>query len=308
MKTTTIITAIIAIILAVIAPIAYLRSNENANATLDETVTNAGGEVTGKDETLLPSDDDADSADNADNFGGEQDADAGNNGNAETAVGSDLPANADDDKDVLVLSLIDGLNVRSGRGTSYASLGTLDKGDMVAYVSYADGWYETVYKERTAYISANENYTSLYYMDKGSERAESVIGVGKTLLGYPYVWGSQRYHWGNGVLNTNFVAGEFDCSALTQYAYYKGAGVLLDVTTRTQVKQGTPVGFDDLERGDLMFFTNSSRYNLTGTERVGHVAIYLGDNYILHTASDHAVIEPISPARRAYFIERRRVL
>ena len=269
MKTTTIITAIIAIFLAIVAPIAYLRSNENANATLDETVTNAGGEVTGKDETLLPS---------------------------------------DDVKDVLVLSLVDGLNVRSGRGTSCASLGTLDKGDMVAYVSYADGWYETVYKERAAYVSANENYTSLYYMDKGSERAESVIGVGKTLLGYPYVWGSQRYHRGNGVLNTNFVAGEFDRSALTQYAYYKGAGVLLDVTTRTQVKQGTPVGFDDLERGDLMFFTNSSRYNLTGTERVGHVAVYLGDNYILHTASDHAVIEPISPARRAYFIEGRRVL
>ena len=269
MKTTTIITAIIAIILAVIAPIAYLQSNGSDNAPLDETVTNAGGEVTGKDETLLPS---------------------------------------DDVKDVLVLSLVDGLNVRSGRGTSCASLGTLDKGDMVAYVSYADGGYETVYKERAAYVSANENYTSLYYMDKGSERAESVIGVGKTLLGYPYVWGSQRYHRGNGVLNTNFVAGEFDRSALTQYAYYKGAGVLLDVTTRTQVKQGTPVGFDDLERGDLMFFTNSSRYNLTGTERVGHVAIYLGDNYILHTASDHAVIEPISPARRAYFIEGRRVL
>lgn len=304
MKTMTIITAVIAIFLAIVAPIAYLRSNENANATLDETVTNAGGEVTGKDETLLPSDDDADSADNA--------ADAGNgdhdNENAETGENNDSSASADDDKDVLVLSLVDGLNVRTGRSTSYASLGTLDKGDMVAYVSYANGWYETVYKERTAYISANENYTSLYYMDKGSERAESVIEVAKTLLGYPYVCGSQRYHWGNGVLNTNFVAGEFDCSALTQYAYYKGAGVLLDVTTRTQVKQGTPVGFDDLERGDLMFYTNSSRYNLTGTERVGHVAIYLGDNYILHTASDHAVIEPISPARRAYFIEGRRVL
>lgn len=231
-----------------------------------------------------------------------------NDGTTDTSVANGFPESAEEGKDVLVLSLVNGLNVRSGRGTSYASIDTLDKGDMVAYVSCADGWYETVYKERAAYVSANENYTSLYYMDKGSERAESVIGVAKTLLGYPYVWGSQRYHWGNGILNTNFVAGEFDCSALTQYAYYKGAGVLLDVTTRAQVKQGTPVGFDDLERGDLMFFTNSSRYHLTGTERVGHVAIYLGDNYILHTASDHAVIEPISPSRRSYFIEGRRVL
>ena len=304
MKTMTIITAIIAIFLAIVAPIAYLQSNENADAPFDDAVTNAGGEVTGKDDTLLPSGGEADGADDAADAG----SGAHDNGNAETGANNDSAASADDDKDVLVLSLVDGLNVRSGRGTAYPSLGTLDKGDMVAYVSYADGWYETVYKERTAYISANENYTSLYYMDKGSERAESVIEVGKTLLGYPYVWGSQRYHRGNGILNTNFVAGEFDCSALTQYAYYKGAGVLLDVTTRTQVKQGTPVGFDDLERGDLMFFTNSSRYHLTGTERVGHVAIYLGDNYILHTASDHAVIEPISPFRRAYFIEGRRVL
>ena len=301
MKTTTIITAVLAIFLAVVAPIAYIRSNENANATLDETVTSAGGEVSFKDDTEAPAYNEANGSGNAVNADND-------NENAETDVGSSSSVSADDDKDVLILSLVDGLNLRSGRGAAYPSLGTLDKGDMAAYVSYADGWYETVYKERTAYISANDNYTSLYYMDKGSERAESVIEVAKTLLGYPYVWGSQRYHWGNGVLNTNFVAGEFDCSALTQYAYYKGAGVLLDVTTRTQVKQGTPVGFDDLERGDLMFFTNSSRYDLTGTERVGHVAIYLGDNYILHTASDHAVIEPISPSRRSYFIEGRRVL
>ena len=301
MKTMTIITAVIAIFLAIVAPIAYIRSNANNNAPLDETVTNAGGEVSFKDDTEAPAYNEANGSGNAVNADND-------NENAETDVGSSSSVSADDKKDVLVLSLVNGLNVRSGKGASYASLGTLDKGDMVAYVSYADGWYETVYKERAAYVSANDNYTSLYYMDKGSERAESVIGVAKTLLGYPYVWGSQRYHRGNGILNTNFVAGEFDCSALTQYAYYKGAGVLLDVTTRTQVKQGTPVGFDDLERGDLMFFTNSSRYRLTGTERVGHVAIYLGDNYILHTASDHAVIEPISPARRAYFIEGRRVL
>lgn len=211
-------------------------------------------------------------------------------------------------QDTLVVSLTNGLNVRSGIGTSYSSLGTLDKGDMVAFLGLEDGWYKTVYKEKAAYVSANSNYTALYRMDTADEKVESVIAVGKSLLGYPYVWGSQRYHWGNGILNPNFVAGEFDCSALTQYAYYKGAGVILDVTTRTQVKHGVRVSREDLRRGDLMFFTNSSRYNLSGVERIGHVAIYLGDNYILHTASDHAVIEPISAKRWSYFIEARRVL
>lgn len=222
--------------------------------------------------------------------------------------GGDNQSPSVSDQDTLVVSLTNGLNVRSGKGTSYSSLGSLDKGDMVAFIALEDGWYKTIYKERVAYVSANSAYTTLYRMAKGNEKVESVISVGKSLLGYPYVWGSQRYHWGNGILNTNFVAGEFDCSALTQYAYYKGAGVLLDVTTRTQVLQGVRVTRDNLIRGDLMFFTNSSRYNLTGTERVGHVAIYLGDNYILHTASDHAVIEQISSKRWSYFIEGRRVI
>ena len=57
-----------------------------------------------------------------------------------------------------------------------------------------------------------------------------------------------------------------------------------------------------------MFFTNASRKNNTGIERVGHVAIYLGGNYILHTASDHAVIEPISATRWSYYITTRDVL
>lgn len=41
MKTTTIITAIIAIFLAVVAPIAYLQSNGSDNAPLEETLTGA---------------------------------------------------------------------------------------------------------------------------------------------------------------------------------------------------------------------------------------------------------------------------
>ncbi len=43
MKTMTIITAVIAIFLAIVAPIAYLQSNENADAPFDDAVTNADG-------------------------------------------------------------------------------------------------------------------------------------------------------------------------------------------------------------------------------------------------------------------------
>lgn len=65
---------------------------------------------------------------------------------------------------------------------------------------------------------------------------------------------------------------------------------------------------ENLARGDLMFFTNQSRKDKVGIERIGHVAIYLSNNYILHTATDHAVIEPISPTRWSYYITTRRVV
>ena len=56
-----------------------------------------------------------------------------------------------------------------------------------------------------------------------------------------------------------------------------------------------------------MFFTNATRKDKVGIERIGHVALYLGDNYILHTASDYAKIEQISQARWSYYITSRRV-
>ncbi|MDE7306575.1 MAG: C40 family peptidase, partial [Clostridia bacterium] len=127
-------------------------------------------------------------------------------------------------------------------------------------------------------------------------------------LGTPYVYGAVRLHDGKGNMLKGFTKNAFDCSSLMQYMFYEGAGKLLNVTTRTQVSQGKTVSKSQLKRGDLMFFTNASRKNNTGVERIGHVAIYLGDNYILHTASDYAKIEQISATRWGYFIQAQRML
>ena len=233
----------------------------------------------------------------------------GQTAEGETNNGTDKDTNDDninDEYDILIVSETNGLNVRKGPSTSYSSLGTLDEGDMASFEGIEGNWYKTIYKQQEAYVSVS--YCSLAKFEKESQQIEDIISVGKTLLGYPYVWGSERYLYSNGTINKNFKQGEFDCSALTQYAYYIGAGIKLDVTTRTQVLQGNEVELSDLKRGDLMFFTNSSRYYNTGIERVGHVAIYLGNNYILHTASDHAVIEEISSTRWNYFITAKRFI
>ena len=206
-----------------------------------------------------------------------------------------------------VKAKVNGLNLRSGPGSGYASVGYIDAGDMVTLLAKEGSWYKTNYKNKIAYISASETYTEIHPMEQSEESAiEQVINEGLLLLGHPYVYGAIRFHDGAGNKLKNFDPTKYDCSSLMQYIFYHGAGINLNMTTRTQVKQGTFVSKNDLKRGDLMFFTNSSRYHYTGIERIGHVALYLGDNYILHTASDYAVIEQISTTRWKYYIESRR--
>lgn len=208
--------------------------------------------------------------------------------------------------DILIASTVDSLNIRAGAGTSYKSIGTLDKSDMAMPVRKVGKWYEIMYKNSVGYVS--ESYIKTVSFTLANDKIEKVITEGKKLLGLPYVLGAQRYHWGNGKLNTNYDGKSYDCSSLMQYIFKIGANVNLAVTSREQSVQGTAVAKKDLKRGDLMFFTNSVRVNKTGVERIGHVAMYLGDNIILHTASDHAVIEPISSTRWGYYICARRVV
>ena len=204
---------------------------------------------------------------------------------------------------------VNGLNLRSGPGSGYSSLGYIDVGDMVALIAKEGNWYKTSYRNKTAYISASSLYTEEYSMEKtDNDLIEQVIDEGLLLLGHPYIYGAIRFHDGAGNKLKNFDPTKYDCSSLMQYIFYHGAGINLNMTTRTQVKQGTFVKKSDLSRGDLIFFTNSSRYNNTGVERIGHVALYLGNNYILHTASDYAVIEQISAQRWKYYIETRKLI
>lgn len=209
-------------------------------------------------------------------------------------------------KSTYILVKTDGLNVRAGAGTEFPSLGLAQKNTLLGYEGREGDWLKTVYRGKTAYVSAKKEYTDTMSMDCGSESVEKIISEGLKLLGTPYVYGAVRLTDGRGHFMKGFTADAFDCSSLMQYIFYRGAGVELDVTTRTQILQGEETPREEIGRGDLLFFTNASRKNKTGIERVGHVALYLGGNYILHTASDFAKVEEISALRWSYFLTARR--
>ena len=202
----------------------------------------------------------------------------------------------------------DGVNIRKGAGTNYSVLGAAEKATSYIYLGEENGFYKVYYKNSIAYIS--KKYSKIDSMQASpDEQVESVIYEGTKLLGTTYVYGATRYHDGKGNKIKGFTLSAFDCSSLMQYMFYMGAdGHLLGLTTRNQVLQGTTVARSDLQRGDLMFFTNAQRYNKKGVERIGHVALYLGDNLILHTASDYAKIEEISATRWKYYIQAQRMV
>jgi cell wall-associated NlpC family hydrolase len=94
----------------------------------------------------------------------------------------------------------------------------------------------------------------------------------------------------------------FDCSGFVQYVYARH-GIALPRTARQIAELGEPVSMDrgDLREGDLLFFAGN------GT-RIDHVAIYLGDDQIIHsTASGGGVrVESLTSPRGEWF-ERRMV-
>ncbi len=200
----------------------------------------------------------------------------------------------------------DSVNLRAGAGTNFTVVGSAKKGTVYAVTGKSGQWYKTYYRGKTAYISAS--YASVFSLEKTEDKTETVIEEGYKLLGVPYVYGAVRIHDGKGKLLAGFSAQKFDCSSLVQYIFYKGAGQLLGLTTRQQVKQGKYVKQSNLRRGDCIFFTNEERRYNDGLERIGHVALYLGEGYILHTSSDFARIEKISAKRWSFYIEARRFL
>ncbi|MDH4617086.1 C40 family peptidase [Brevibacillus sp. AY1] len=100
-------------------------------------------------------------------------------------------------------------------------------------------------------------------------KADKVINTGKKYLGRPYKFGASK--------STTAV---FDCSSFTQRVFREAIGKELPRYSRSQAKKGSSVSKSNLKKGDLVFFKSSTT---TSSKRITHVAIYAGNNKLLHT-------------------------
>jgi len=89
----------------------------------------------------------------------------------------------------------------------------------------------------------------------------------KRLLGIKYVWGATGPH-------------TYDCSGFTQ-KIYADAGIFLPRVSRDQARVGDFVRYENLQRGDMVFFDTKKKR----TGIVSHVGIYLGGGNFIHASS-----------------------
>ena len=113
--------------------------------------------------------------------------------------------------------------------------------------------------------------------------AGSTIGIARSLLGSPVVWGGASPNDG------------FDCSGLVQYVF-RQAGISMPRTADLQFLVGRTVSTSSLRPGDLVYYT-------TYEPGASHVGIYIGAGKFIHTSYSKGVVA-IADINDSYFVQR----
>ena len=98
---------------------------------------------------------------------------------------------------------------------------------------------------------------------------QALINYAKQFLGNPYVYGG-----------TSLTDGA-DCSGFVQQIF-KNFGIKTGRSSRDQIENAQSITFEELQPGDLIFYSSG--------DYVNHVAIYAGDGVIIHAANSRTGI------------------
>ncbi|MBY7735589.1 stalk domain-containing protein [Paenibacillus polymyxa] len=174
-------------------------------------------------------------------------------------------------KEDFFTTILSGVNLRSKPDSSEASpsLRLIPTGEKVHVIREVNAlWLEVRTKNNlTGYISAKPKYSDYTSTSLAERQGDELIAYGQKFLGTPYKFGAATGQ-----------TATFDCSSFVGEVFRHTLSIDLPRVSYDQAKEGREVGLNELRKGDLLFF--SAR----GLE-IGHVAIYAGNNKLLHTFS-----------------------
>ena len=119
-------------------------------------------------------------------------------------------------------------------------------------------------KSFTIAVEERKYYAPVYYNAASSAYGNDVVSIAYSLLGYPYIGGS------NGPYG-------FDCSGFVQYVYSR-VGVGVTRSTWSQLYDGVGVSYENAEPGDIIVW---GYYGGGAT----HSALYVGNGQMIHAAN-----------------------
>ena len=157
-------------------------------------------------------------------------------------------------------------------------------GCMMELVAEKGDFYQVLFADqRTGFVPKKESNVYNEWLSKTSASEESLVQTSKRLMGVPYLWGGTSF---KGV----------DCSGFTKTVYFLN-GIVLPRDASQQVMIGETIdktgNWNELKPGDLLFFGEKRE---DGSERVIHVAMWLGNGEFIHASDKVRVNSMIATA------------
>lgn len=165
----------------------------------------------------------------------------------------------------------DNVNFRAEPSVNGEKIATLSPNSKIKIIGCEGEWYKIIANNQEGWVVARcvDRVTVTSRSGSSNSTAQKVVDLAKKQLGKRYVWG------GNG-------PDSFDCSGLTKYIFGK-VGVNLERISYNQAEQGIAVKKENLQPGDLVFF---SGINATSANaRISHVGIYIGGGQFIHASN-----------------------
>lgn len=195
----------------------------------------------------------------------------------------------------VVTNVSSNLRVRKQPSSSAVVLGYLLNNENVNITGKEGSWYKINFKGSVGYVSADyikiSGESDNNNVDNSSNQSVSnaysiVLEELKSHIGSPYAYGGSgelvtsasiqtlknRFpdYASEGKYDTLYQYVDsglrmFDCSGFMQWGFSK-ANISIGRTTYDQIKSGVEVSLDDVQPGDLLFYSN-----------LGHVGMYIGN-------------------------------